>query len=298
MTASDLSQAVPIRPVPKPDGWTTDAEIGTVLIGTPCYGGLVSARYTSSLLGTMRELDRRGIPNGWLTTESESLIQRARNLIAAQFLAEPTTTHLIFIDADIEWEPADIIRLLAHDVDVIGGIYPKKHIRTAAEMSEREVVSQIAHLSAVLDAKRAGRAMPPEPPHQADFPLHFVADERGMARRDPRTGRVEIAHAPTGFLCIKRECFQRMIASGQVAKIEAMASVRDEVLPWLYDFFWTGVEDGILWSEDYGFCRRWRGMGGQVWCDPAIKLTHMGMHAYRGDPAILFSLPEAAGVAA
>jgi hypothetical protein len=262
-----------------------------VLIGTPCYGGLVNARYTSSLVGTIRALDQRGIPNGWLTTESESLIQRARNLIAAQFLSIPSATHLIFIDADIEWQPEDIIRLLAHDVECIGGIYPKKHIRSAGEMSQREIASQIAHLSAVLDARRTGGTTPPEPPHQADFPLHCVTDQNGMARRDPRTGRVEIAHAPTGFLCIKRECFQRMIDSGEVAKIEAMANVTDDVLPWLYDFFWTGVDDGILWSEDYGFCRKWRGMGGEVWCDPAIKLTHMGMHAFEGDPAILFSLP-------
>lgn len=283
--------------MPKPDGWTSDAEIGTVIIGTPCYGGLVSARYTNSLTGTFRELDRRQIASGWLTTESESLIQRARNLITAQFLSIPQATHLIFIDADIEWEPRDIVRLLAHDVDVIGGIYPKKHIRPAGEMSEREIQSEIAHLSATLEAKRSGKPLPPAPPHQADFPLHFAHDENGLTRRDPRTGRVEIAHAPTGFLCIKREVFYRMIASGQVAKIQAMASVADDALPWLYDFFWTGVEDGILWSEDYGFCRKWRGMGGEVWCDPSIKLSHMGMHAFKGDPAILFSLREEASAA-
>jgi hypothetical protein len=262
------------------------------MVGTPCYGGLVSARYTDSLIGTFRELDRRHIATAWLTTESESLIQRARNLIAAQFLSEPTATHLIFIDADIEWQPRDVIRLLAHDVDCIGGIYPKKHIRPAGEMSQREIASQIAYLSAVLEAKRTGGAMPAEPPHEADFPLHCAYDANGLARRDPRTGRVEIASAPTGFLCIKRECFYRMIAAGAVAKIDAMANVPDSVLPWLYDFFWCGVEDGILWSEDYGFCKKWRGIGGEVWMDPSIKLTHMGMHAFKGDPAILFSLRD------
>jgi hypothetical protein len=57
---------------------------------------------------------------------NESLISRARNTLTAKFLIHPKTTHLMFIDADIGWEPWHLLVMLNHDVDVIGGLYPMK----------------------------------------------------------------------------------------------------------------------------------------------------------------------------
>ena len=33
-------------------------------------------------------------------------------------------------------------------------------------------------------------------------------------------------------------------------------------------------------------------MGGQIWLDPAIKLTHMGMKAFTGDPCSIYEEPD------
>jgi len=41
-------------------------------------------------------------------------------------------THLLFIDADIHFDPRDVIALLALDKDVIGAPYPKKSIKWAS----------------------------------------------------------------------------------------------------------------------------------------------------------------------
>jgi hypothetical protein len=41
-------------------------------------------------------------------------------------------------------------------------------------------------------------------------------------------------------------------------------------------------EDGRFLSEDYGFCRYWQKMGGKVWVDPTINLTHFGRIKYQG----------------
>jgi hypothetical protein len=60
------------------------------------------------------------------TMTNESLISRARNTLTAKFLAMPESTHLMFIDADIGWEPWHLLVLLNRDVDVIGGLYPMK----------------------------------------------------------------------------------------------------------------------------------------------------------------------------
>jgi hypothetical protein len=60
------------------------------------------------------------------TMTNESLISRARNTLVAKFLNNPDSTHLMFIDADIGWEPWHLLVLLNRDVDVIGGLYPMK----------------------------------------------------------------------------------------------------------------------------------------------------------------------------
>jgi hypothetical protein len=46
--------------------------------------------------------------------------------LTAKFLHMEEATHLMFIDADIGWEPWHLLVLLNRDVDVIGGLYPMK----------------------------------------------------------------------------------------------------------------------------------------------------------------------------
>jgi hypothetical protein len=62
------------------------------------------------------------------TMTNESLISRARNTLSAKFLATPASTHLMFIDADIGWEPWHLLVMLNRRVDVIGGLYPMKSL--------------------------------------------------------------------------------------------------------------------------------------------------------------------------
>lgn len=240
-------------PVAVPAGWESEAEIGGVMVATPCYGGMVTSPYLDSALGTACELGRQGIAYQWVSVYGESLIHRARNHLAARFLAWPGGTHLIFIDADISWEPGDITRLLAHDVPLVCGVYPKKK-------------------------------------YPIEYAFHPLTDDEGRSIRDPRTGRIKIANAATGFLCIKREVFERL--KSVCAKIVHANECPSDHLPHLFNFFPAEVEDGILMSEDYGFSRRWRSVGGEVWMDPAIKLTHFGAHPFEGDPTRIYRLAD------
>jgi len=41
-------------------------------------------------------------------------------------------------------------------------------------------------------------------------------------------------------------------------------------------------------SEDFGFCRRWRTLGGKIWLDVEGSLTHTGPHDFVGAPALRF----------
>lgn len=43
-------------------------------------------------------------------------------------MANPLATHVMFVDSDIMFEPADVLALVQEDVEVIGGGYPKKNL--------------------------------------------------------------------------------------------------------------------------------------------------------------------------
>ena len=101
-------------------------------------------------------------------------------------------------------------------------------------------------------------------------------------RRDETTGAVEVLAIGTGFLLIHRGVLLAM------AEAHPQTLYRSEDGP-VHALFATGVADGTYLSEDYHFCARWRAMGGEIWCDPAIRLEHHGQVSLVGDPMALFS---------
>lgn len=97
-----------------------------VHICMPCYGGQLTESTFMSYIKWSNTARQLGLDWTIETMTNESLISRARNTLVAKFLNNPTSTHLMFIDADIGWEPWHLLVLLNRDVDVIGGLYPMK----------------------------------------------------------------------------------------------------------------------------------------------------------------------------
>lgn len=79
-----------------------------LVIGTPCYGGMMCTEYTQSLLSLKEACMQYGIKLTCIFLGNESLIQRGRNTIAHHFLRIPDATHLLFIDADQRFRANDI----------------------------------------------------------------------------------------------------------------------------------------------------------------------------------------------
>jgi hypothetical protein len=99
-----------------------------VHICMPCYGGMLTESTFMSYIKWSNTARQLGIDWTMETLTNESLISRARNTMVAKFLANPDSTHLMFIDADIGWEPWHLLVMLNRDVDVIGGLYPMKSL--------------------------------------------------------------------------------------------------------------------------------------------------------------------------
>lgn len=94
----------------------------------PCYGGQLTESTFMSYIKWGNTCRQLGIDWTIETMTNESLISRARNTLVAKFLNTENSTHLVFIDADIGWEPWHLLLLINHDVDVIGGLYPMKSL--------------------------------------------------------------------------------------------------------------------------------------------------------------------------
>ena len=99
-----------------------------VHICMPCYGGMLTEQTFMSFIKWANVARQLGIEWTIETMTNESLITRARNTLTAKFLQNKDSTHLMFIDADIGWEPWHLLVLLNRDVDIIGGLYPMKSI--------------------------------------------------------------------------------------------------------------------------------------------------------------------------
>jgi hypothetical protein len=92
----------------------------------PCYGGQLTEQTFMSYIKWANMARQLGIDWTVETMTNESLISRARNTLTAKFLATEGSTHLMFVDADIGWEPWHLLVLLDAQKDVIGGLYPMK----------------------------------------------------------------------------------------------------------------------------------------------------------------------------
>lgn len=96
-----------------------------LIIATPIRGYDVSADFCESLGSTAGECARAGINLSWSKYSPCPFVSWGRDLLTAQFMASGAT-HLLFIDADIGWEPADVVRLVRADKPIIGGVYRQK----------------------------------------------------------------------------------------------------------------------------------------------------------------------------
>ena len=99
-----------------------------VHICMPCYGGMLTESTFMSYIKWSNAARQLGLDWTMETMTNESLISRARNTLTAKFLHNKDSTHLMFIDADIGWEPWHLLVMLNRDVDVIGGLYPMKSL--------------------------------------------------------------------------------------------------------------------------------------------------------------------------
>lgn len=97
-----------------------------IYFATPAYMGQITTHYFHSFMNTAKYLMDLGVSFEVATLPNCSLISLGRNIMVGRALKDPSWTHFMFIDSDIQWDPRCVHSMLADDKDIIGGFYPKK----------------------------------------------------------------------------------------------------------------------------------------------------------------------------
>lgn len=233
----------------------TRARQRSVMICTPIARNPVW-QYTASLAAALLALGEAGIRVTFHFVVGNSVVHKARNELVAHFL-QSDFTDLLFIDDDMEFAAADIVRLLASDKPVIGGV---GRMRVAKPNTDPGVWCW-------------------RPIH--DRAGNLVVDDMGA---------IEVRGFGAAFMLINRGVFAKMVEAHPEWKRKGMADWPQDLRNHYFEFFPANEHDdyGEL-SEDYGFCHRWRQMGGTVWADPTIRLGHVGAFNYAGSVSEVLS---------
>ena len=113
--------------------------------------------------------------------------------------------------------------------------------------------------------------------HDLDFPVWV---EPGVTLQADEDGLVEVSGAPTGFMKIKRHVLEEMVKANANRQYMGRGSNAGSE-PYTV-VFEREIADGHRWSGDYNFCRVWRKMGGKVFVDPEMHLSHIGEVDFSG----------------
>ncbi len=145
-----------------------------VMICTPVHGD-TKWQYTYSLFATMDICEQMGVAITLQFVVGSSNLPKARNELCAWFL-QSECTDLLFIDADMGWDPNEVLRLLA---------------------SEEPLVAVVGRRKSPGDPSWCVRLLPGS---------HLNLTQNAM-------GFVEVLSVGTGMMRITRECLEKIVAA-------------------------------------------------------------------------------------
>lgn len=296
-----------------------------LFVAAPMYGGQCAGMFARSIADLSALCTHYGIQVRFYFLFNESLITRARNYCADEFIRSGDT-HLMFIDSDIGFNANDVIALLAlqsenpeeDQYDILAGPYPKKCISWEK-------------IKTAVDKGFADE----NPQNLEKYVGDYVFNPANGTNAIPLGEPVEVLEAGTGFMMIRRDTFlkfqekypQQYYRPDHVrtehfdGSREIMAffdtpidhkrtnineeltaflqknpeASHDEILNFVVDPNGGSRDYSKRYlSEDYMFCQWVRNAGMKVWFCPWMQLQHVGMYVFGGSLADLAQIGASA----
>jgi len=223
-----------------------------VFVAMPAFGGIVQAQTTSSLVALTRELTDAGIFGGF-STLSFPCIEDLRNVFLSVWFDALDATHLLFIDADMSWEPSLIFDMLKADKELIGAIYPAKRL-------------PISFVGSPLE--------PPAEPEGNLLEVEGLGCGVMLIRRDAIQRIIDAGEA-TVTTDLRGTALAGLLEPHGVKRL-------------IRAFDKLVTPDGRNLSEDFSYCFRHRAAAGKVWAWINARVTHLGTFAFSANYADLY----------
>lgn len=218
-----------------------------VVIGIPAYEGVIKVPFAVSLIGVQELLITQGIEYDIIFCAQGAIISKNRSLLIEDFMAGDGTDFM-FLDFDIGFPPSALLELLKRPEEIVGGVYPNK-----IQVDD-------------------------------DYPVTLEADSENRAIASSDGVLLKAKRLPTGFMRIKRSAIEKMIEAYPQLKWTEHWRHQGQIHE-LYDLFRHVDMDGKWTGEDFGFCDRWRAIGGELWAYPNINFIHAGYKEWKGNYA-------------
>lgn len=225
-----------------------------LLISSPSGDGKWEDSYVESLNKTKILLEKCQVKFDWSRALYSSDIYITRAKLFAGFYKNDDATHLLMIDADMGWNPEDVIRMLQLDRKFLAVAGPKKK-------------------------------------YPLEFAFNMWGPDGSPMPMTQEVGTnvaTNIPHVGGAFILIKREVANRMVAAYPDLEYDVSPGVTEFAL---FDPIILDSKIRRRLSEDYAFCHRWRKIGGKVEMLTDVRLAHTGAHTFAG--SVEESLQEA-----
>ena len=234
------------------------------MFATPCYDAQVTQPFLLSMINLTVELTNRQIPFQFETV-SGSLVPQLRNQLVSKFITSSKCTHLFWIDADTGFQPSDALSILSSGKDVIGAASPYKFLDW--DSMNRGFENGLRNSQLAESGLR--------------FVVNFSKDSKSIQVDGNLISAEELG---TGFTCVSRSAVEQIIAEypelyyfdGDVECYGLFSSTFDQ-------------SSRRLLSEGHFFSKLWRSVGGTLWVDPSIRLSHLGRYNFEGSLAESYS---------
>ena len=214
-----------------------------IYIAMACYDS-VKINTMLSVTRLVKEFTKAGLE--WqIETVKSPYVSKARNALTALFLRSKYD-YLLFIDADVEFNPEAVIRMLVTKKDIILTPYRVKF---------------------------------PQDVNIAKYSVSFPDDKNvNILPGD----LVEISEGPAGLMLIHRKVFEFLMDSCPRLKIQH--PFKKESDPYLYNFWDTtfDMDQGLWRGEDISFCRLARDYGFKIYANIKSQTTHHGSYGWPG----------------
>jgi hypothetical protein len=252
-----------------------------LFLGVPMYGGQCHGIFTKSVADLTAMCTSHGTELRTYFLFNESLITRARNYICDEFMRS-NSTHMLFIDSDIGFDPRDVIAMLAlqsddTEYDVLAAPYPKKTI--SWEKIKLAVDKGVADEDPNVLERYVG-----------DFVFNPKSGSGNIRIDIP----VEVSEIGTGFMMTRRKTFEmfRDAFPQYSYKPDHVRTEHFDGTREIMQYFQAEIdpESKRYLSEDYWFCRKMQEIGGKIWYCPWMKTAHSGQYLFAGSLVDLASI--------